>query len=158
MRNRTAEIKRRFGGRKGSDKRFLSLRQGTRAEIHASQNGKRAERSDQQLVEIVAGYVFHHAPAAFRLRAFTRYKFHAQTKVAHRAVRMAQRRTRIRGHDSTDSCALRERNRQRKKLLLFAKRAEQICHAHAWLDAERQILWIVGKHMIQSGEIERNVV
>src|SRR5208337_2300778 len=60
----------------------VSLGQREGAEIQASNDGERAQRTNEQFVQIVAGDILYDAAAAFAERAFAVNKLRADQKIA----------------------------------------------------------------------------
>ena len=121
---RSAAVRRRSA--RDDDRRF-DLRQRRELERRLGDHAERAQRSDVQLVHVVAGDVLHHAPARLADRAVRMHDAHADQPVARRAVRVPQRPVRVRGQHAAD----------RRALVRMADQAEGTARARAAAAGDR---------------------
>jgi len=117
LRDATAEAKSGFGVSERCDKRALRGRQRESPEIHSRDDRECTQRSDQQLMQIVARHVFHDAPAALGDHTIACNEFHSETKVPHSAVEVAQWRTGVCGDDAADGGAIGKGTGEWEKLI-----------------------------------------
>src|SRR6202030_4261915 len=70
--------------------------------IETRDGSKSSKRADQQFVQIVAGDVFHYAPAAFRKSAGSVNEFSPQQKISRRTIAGPQSGTNVRHNRSAN--------------------------------------------------------
>ena len=122
----------------GNDRR-RALRLRFHLERQLRDDAERAERTGEQLAEIVAGDVLHDAAAAFERHAAAIDGVDADHVVANRAVAVAPRAAPIRGHDAADRRFARARHIDRQLLPFGGERRGEVGHPHAGFDEDRHV-------------------
>src|SRR5207302_7992477 len=128
------------------------------AEVQSRDDRQSSERADQEFVQVVAGDIFHDAAAALRNDSLACNKLSTEQKILRRAMSISHWRVCGCGDDSTKRGALRKRRRERQELPLFAGVAIELSVGYARLNAQREIVRLVGYHAVQCRNIERKIV
>ena len=128
------------------------------AEIEACDDGERAERADEKFVEVVAGYVFDDAAAAFAKATGAIYEFGTDQEIARGAIRMTKRGIDAGSDDAADGGFEIKRDGKREKLFLFVEGSGEVVEIGASIDADGEIAGIVVCDLVEAGRVEGNVV
>src|SRR5437667_5508269 len=128
------------------------------AKVEASDDRERAERADEEFVEVVAGDVLDDAASALGDGAVAGDEFGADQEIAGSAVELAERRVDAGGERAADGAARIPGNEERKELMVFEQSGIQFCDGHAGARGEGEIAGIVVDDLIESGHIESDIV
>ena len=153
-----ANCERVFGSAKGNNIAAARGRCGKGAEVEAGDDGKRTERADQELVEIIAGDVLDDAPAALAKAAGAIDKLRANKEVPSRAVSMAKRGVHAGGDDAPDRGFEVKRDSERQELFLLVERRGQVVEIGSGIDAHGEVARIVMSDLLEAGHVEGDVV
>ena len=152
------ESKSVFRRSKTKHKTTANRRRRKSAEVKACDNRKSAERTDEELVKIIAGDVFDHSAAAFAEATGAIDKFRANEEIAGSAIGMAKRRVHARGNDAADGGFVIKRDGKREKLFLFVQRRGEVVEIRPSIDADGEITRIVMGDLVEAGHVEGDVV
>src|SRR5437867_3814048 len=94
-------------------------RKGT--EVKTGDDRQRAERTDEEFVQVVAGYVFHDAAAGLAEMAGAVDEFGADEEIAGGAVELLQRRMEAGGDGAADGTARIPGDEKREELFVFVE-------------------------------------
>ena len=156
--NQAGKIKSLRGGGEGGYESAGFWRDGKGAQIQARDNGESTERTDEEFVEVVAGYIFDHAPATFAERAGAIDIVSSEKKIAHRAIGMSKRGIDAGSDDAADSRFKIKRDGKREKLLLLIERRGKIVEICAGINADNEVAGIVVGDFVESGHVDGDVV
>jgi len=147
-----------FVGVKRDDEAAARWRRRKSAEVESRDNRERAERADEEFVEVIAGDIFNDAAAAFAEAARAVHKFRADEEVARGAVRMAKRGVDAGGNDPADGGFEIKRDGEREKLLLLVEGSGEVVEIGAGIGADGEIARIVMGDLVKAGHVEGDVV
>ena len=130
---------------------------GRQLEAQLDDDAERAERADIQLVQVVAGNVFHHATASAGQGAVRVGDPRTDDQVTCRAVREAQRPAGVGGDQPANRRALGRGRVQREELALLAQNPLELGHTHASFDRDGEVRGLVLDHPIEAGGVDHHV-
>ena len=140
--------------RAGGDERRGFFRQRFDLERQLRDDAERAERTGEQLAEVVAGDVLHDAAAALERDAAAVDGVDADHVVAHRAVAEPARAGPVRGHDAAERGLGRAGHVDRQLLPLGGERGGKVGHADAGFDDDRHVARRVVDDAVELREVE----
>lgn len=146
-----------FVAAKREDEAVAHLRRGKRAEIEPRDDREGAERSDEKLVEIVAGDIFDDAAAAFAEVPSAVHKLRADEEVAGSAIGMTKRGVDAGSNDAADGGFKVERDRERDELFLLVKGCGEVVEIGTGIYADCEIAWVVMDDLVEAGHVEGDV-
>src|SRR6266567_1421859 len=149
-----AERKSIFGRGKRDDETAARGRRGKGPEVEAGDDGKSAERADQELVEVVAGDVFDDAATALTEATGAVDKFRANQEVPGSAVGMAKRGVHAGGDDASDGGFEVKRDREWQELFLLVERSGEVVEVGSGIDADGEVAGIVMSDLVEGGHVE----
>lgn len=153
-----AERKSIFGSGKGEDQAPARGGCGKGAEVEAGDDGKSAERADQELVKIVAADVLDNTATALTDATGAIDEFRADEEVPRRAVSMAKRGVHAGGDDASDGGFEIKRDREWQELFLPVERSGEVVEIGSGIDADGEVAGIVMSDLLEARHVQGDVV
>ena len=143
----------------------LGLRTRQHLDRHLGHGGERAERAGQQLAEIVAGDVLHHAAARLEGLGAARHRREAEEMIARGAGLDAPRPRKVRRERAAERARVRGPAEDRavihrlegELLALALDQRLDLGERRAGPGREHQLLRLVQRHAGEPGQIERQI-
>ncbi len=143
---------------KRDDEAAAGRRSRKSAEVEPRDDGQSAERADEKFVKVVARDILDHASPAFAEAAGAVNELGADEEIARGPVRMAKGGIHPGCDDAADGGLEIERNGEREELTLFVERGGEVVEAGAGIHADREIAGIVVGDLMESRQVEGDVV